>query len=551
MYCIMCGARQEPVGNFCAVCGVKMAREVPLELKQTPSINPPAPPLKENPPVLESSVEATPPMLPEGNNLPEGEASAAEVPPAESGIRETESDSVWSEEAPSSVDVPATEGPLTSRVKKVWIPVISLISLLVVALLWGWLNRSHPVAPAIPMVQKEAESAPPSIPTTPAIDDLAKNTIGRMAAILEGIQRYAEKNRGALPHSLTDLNRGYSKSEAIQDAWGRDLHYLVDLNHQSFLLRSAGPDGMRETSDDLVVTNEDGENWVSKNMQIIQEWNAANPNQYAQLKAVGPSAEELKKPEDARKAEEEKKRQEALVSAESRRLEEERHRQEQLRQEEEKKRQQEQARKDEEQRHARAREEATRQHQELLHSMNITEDFSAGLARWDAPESWSLIREKSTPLLRVQGLGLLKAGQNWENYQVEFDIRIDKEAGGWMVRARDGRSFYFFKLSSEKAKAVPKNSLIRYILIDGKYLNPLQEDDAPGAAAITPLKFKIRNKDFYRVRVIVRGRQISHFIDENPVDNFEDDTFTHGRFGFNVSSIESAAVQNVRIQPVE
>jgi hypothetical protein len=172
------------------------------------------------------------------------------------------------------------------------------------------------------------------------------------------------------------------------------------------------------------------------------------------------------------------------------------------------------------------------------------------LARWDAPESWSIIREKSTSLLRVQGFGLLKAGQNWENYQVEFDIRIDKEAGGWMVRARDGRSFYFFKLSSEKAKVVPKNSLIRYILIDGKYLNPVNQEEAPGAAAIVPLKIKIRAKDFYSVQVVAQGRQISTSIDGDRVDSFEDDNFPRGRFGFNASSIETATIRHVTVQPL-
>jgi hypothetical protein len=530
MYCVMCGAKQEPAGNFCALCGAKMAHEVPPD--DLPQV-------------------VSPPVLPAGESIPPLDLPLEEGSPAESEIEIAEPEVFFSEESSATAKSPPPEMPSASRKKKVWIPGLILIGILALALVWGWQKRLHPVAPAVPAVQKMAEPTPPSLSPPPAaIDPSSRNTIGKMAAILEGIQRYAEKNHGSLPPSLSDLNHGYSRPETRQDGWGHDIYYLADLLHQSFLLRSAGPDGMRETADDLTVSNEDVESWLSKNEQVIQDWKTSNPSQYAQLKAVGPSVEELKKLEDARKAEENRKHQEAFAVAESRRQEEEKRRQEQLRQDEEKKRLQEQARKEEEQREARAREEAAHRQQELLQSMNFTDDFSAGLNRWDAPEGWVLFNEKQVPFLRVQGLGLLKDGENWENYQVEFEIRIDKEAGGWLVRARDTRSFYFFKLSSEKAKAVPKNALIRYVLIEGKYLNPLQQDEAPGAAAITPLKFKIRAKDFYTIRVMAQGRKISTFIDGNPADSFEDDTFPRGRFGFNASSIESATIRRVTIRPL-
>jgi hypothetical protein len=562
MYCIMCGAKQEPAGNFCAVCGAPMAREVVIRTQA------PAPPLIEI--VAEATPSAIePPPAPvksceEGKPLPAPESTQPEGPfwQAGSGTSETalslsaevfpETNELPTPETLSEQDEPPLpEVPAPSKLKGLWLLASLLILLLAAVLSWGlyekYKTKKNPTPPPLPPMVEIA----PSIPVPSGPDENTRITIGKLAALLEGIHRYAEKNRGVLPLTLLDMNRGLAKTETVKDGWGTDISYLVDTTHQSFVLRSNGPDKFKDTGDDFVVSNEEAESWLTLNQQYVQEWKMANPGLFAQLRAVGPSAEELKKLEDARKAEEEKKRQEAHSRAEALRLDEEKRHQEKLRQEEEKQRQTELARQEEEQRQARAREEAALRRQEYLQSMNVSEDFSQGLSRWEAPEGWRIINEKKIPFLSVQGLGLLKTGQDWENYQAEFEIRIDKEAAGWIVRARDSRNLYLFKLASEKSKLVPRNSLIRYILMDGKYYNPQQQNDAPGAAAIVALPMKIRLKEFYQVRVVVRQHQISHLINDTPVDQFEDEALTKGRFGFNASVVESAVIRKLTIKPLE
>ena len=215
--------------------------------------------------------------------------------------------------------------------------------------------------------------------------------------------------------------------------------------------------------------------------------------------------------------------------------------------EEEEKRKKAEARREEELRQAKAREEAQRRRQE----MHVHEEFTAGLGQWDAPPGWEIVKEKDSPALKLQGMGFLKKGEDWDNYKVEFEVKVTKEAAGWMVRAKDPNNFYLFKLSSDQAKTIPKNSLVKYIFSGGKYLNSLTRQDVPGAAGVTLLPFKVSNKDFNRVVVVVEGNTITHSIDGVQVDSWTDDTFARGRFGFNASMVELATVRSVVIAPVE
>ena len=204
---------------------------------------------------------------------------------------------------------------------------------------------------------------------------------------------------------------------------------------------------------------------------------------------------------------------------------------------------------EEELRQARAREEALRRRQ-AQQAAEFKDNFTEGLAQWDAPSSWEIVRDKDLSALRVQGLGFLRKGENWDNYKMEFEVKVNKESAGWVVRAQNSSNFYLFKLGSEKAKAIPKNSLVKYIFSEGKYLNSLKHEDAPGAAGVTALPFKVKNKDFYKVVVVVKGNTITHYINGIEVDSWSDNTFDRGRFGFNASIIEMATIRSVSAEPV-
>ena len=298
--------------------------------------------------------------------------------------------------------------------------------------------------------------------------------------------------------------------------------------------------------------SEDTANWLKQNDAVIGEWKSVNPNYYAQLANAGPAPIEAKTPDAAGKQELQKKRTaeakaQAKIQAEA---EQERKRLAAAHLEGEKK-QAEAKKREEEQRLAKAREEALREQMAAKKPESVKDDFSNSLAQWDAPSTWEVIQEKEVSSLKVQGLGFLKKGEKWDNYKVEFEIKVSKESAGWVIRAKNSQSFYLFKLSSDKAKAVPKNSLLRYIRSDDKYLSSLKLEDAPGAAGVTPLPFKVKNKDYYKISVTVRGNTITHSIDGSQVDVWSDDTFNHGRFGFNASVIEMATVRHFLVEPLD
>jgi len=512
MQCFQCGSEQ-PAGNaFCTKCGARLAGgAVP----------------QKQPDQLDTSTTVS------ASATEEEEKILRELKQALKGV---DSDKLGDEPQP---------GKQSSNARKKFAVAgigAALVLLAVIAVELVRRKEGPPVpvpAPIETVLQPTAAS--------PA-DDATRMTVGKIAAILEAIQQY-QKIRKALPPTLASLNRVYANPAETQDGWGQNILYLVDVANKTFVIRSAGPDGKRETSDDIAVDSERFEDWSKDNEALISDWRSANAEKYAQLVAVGSTTPDPKKLEAARKLEEERKKQEADLAAAARNKEQEQKRLDATRLEEEKRKQAE-AKKAEELRVAKAKEEALRQQQSARRAESVHENFIGPLDQWDAPATWEIVKDKDVSALRVQGLGFLKKGQQWDNYKVEFDIKINKESAGWVLRAQNSNNFYLFKLGSEKAKAIPKNSLVKYIRMDAQYLNSLKREDAPGAAGVTPLSIKVRNKDYYKVTITVRGSTITHYLDGIQVDSWNDDTFNHGRFGFNASAIEQATIRNLSIEPV-
>jgi hypothetical protein len=518
MQCLQCGADQPDANRFCTRCGGRLAGVRP---SATPSEEPqqaliPSPSAKqEEEQILRELKEALKDVDPDKN-------------PAD----------------------PAPERTPWSAQKKFAVVAGAVALILVSTIAFELFRKAGGETPTPPPTPVETAIRPePTAP--PVIEDSVRTTVGKMAAILEAIDRYSKTKKGP-PPALTSLNRIYTVPDTLKDGWGQNLLYLVDVTNKTFILRSVGPDGKRETDDDLSVDNEERDNWVLEHEQTISEWRIDNQKLHAQMISIGLSPEEeLKRLEAARKLEEEKQRQkdEAAALAQKESVEREQRRLEANRLEEERK-QAEAVRLEEEQRQVKAREEALRQQQAARRPEDLKETFINGLELWDAPPTWEIIRDKDVNALRVQGLGFLKKGGQWENYRVEFEVRVNRESAGWVLRAQNSNNFYLFKLASEKAKAIPKNSLVKYIRLEDKYLNSLKREDAPGAAGVIPLSFRVRNRDYYRIMLTVRGNTITHYIDGIQVDAWTDATFTHGRFGFNASAIEQATIRGLSIEPL-
>jgi flagellar motor protein MotB len=511
MQCFQCGSEQAGGNAFCTKCGARLSG---------PAVPDRRPDEADKMPMSTSAKE-------------EEETILRELKEALKGV---DSDKADGETHP--------DRPAKSASKK--FVVVGVVAVLMLAAIIGFeLVRRKEQAPAPQPAPIEAVLQPPVVP---AVSEETRSTVGRIAAILEAIQQYQKAKKG-LPPALTSLNRTYANPAETQDGWGQNILYLVDLTNKTFVLRSAGPDGKRDTSDDISVGSDGSEAWLKDNESLIDEWRAANSEAYAQLVATGPSPADPKKLEAARKLEEEKKRQEAEAAAAAHKQEQEQKRLDSARLDEEKRKQAE-TKREEELRQAKVREEALHQQQNARRAETFRESFVGPLDQWDAPGTWEIVKDKDVSALRVQGLGFLKKGQQWDNYKVEFEIKVNKESAGWVLRAQNSSNFYLFKLGSEKARAIPKNSLVKYIRLDSQYLNSLKREDAPGAAGVTPLSIKVRNKDYYKVTVTVRGNTITHYIDGIQVDAWNDDTFNHGRFGFNASAIEQATIRNLVVEPL-
>jgi hypothetical protein len=444
--------------------------------------------------------------------------------------------------------VPTPEPPPPPLPPKYWLAGAVLVILCGLSIVFFLTRKpAKPVTVQPPPTPSESVAPPP---VTSGPDTETRASIGKIAAILEAVDKYSRAHN-SLPPSLNALNKSYSDQENLKDGWGQNIYYLVDLTNKTFVIRSPGPDRKRETSDDITVTSDNAESWLKEQDLTIRGWRVENPDTYEQLSTIGPSDEDLKKKEVARKAADEKKKrdEEAKKQEAARNAEEEnKKREEDLRKQEAARKAEEDKKKQEEELHqAKAREEELRRQAQTV---QFKDNFTDGLTQWDAPSSWEIVKDQDLSVLRVQGLGLLKQGESWDNYKMEFEVKINKESGGWVVRAQNTSNFYLFKLGSDKAKAIPKNSLVRYIFSSGKYLNSLKREDAPGAVGVIPLPFKVRNKDFYKVTIAVKGNTIVHYVNGIEVDSWSDSTFDKGRFGFNASIIEMATIRNVSAAPL-
>jgi flagellar motor protein MotB len=513
MRCFQCGSEQAGGNAFCTKCGARLAGAAVPERRPGDA---------DDKLAISTSAKE------------EEETILRELKEALKGVD--------SDKAPGD---PQTDQATSTPSRKLL--VVSVVAILVLAGIIGFeLTRRKDGNPSPPPAPIETVLQPPE--PTPVATEATRTTVGKIAAILEAVEQY-RKTRKALPPTLASLNRTYANPAESQDGWGQSILYLLDMANKTFVVRSAGPDGVRETSDDISVYSDQSETWLKDKERLINEWRAANAETHAQLVALGSSPADPKKLEAARKLEEERKKQEAEATAAVLKQEQERKRLESARLEEEKRKQAE-AKREDELRQAKLREEALRQQQAARRAEPVRETFIGPLDQWDAPGTWETVKDKDVSALRVQGLGFLKKGQQWDNYKVEFEVRVNKESAGWVLRAQNSSNFYLFKLGSEKARAIPKNSLVKYIRLDAQYLNSLKREDAPGAAGVTPLSIKVRNKDYYKVTVTVRGSTITHYIDGIQVDAWNDDTFSHGRFGFNASAIEQATIRNLVVEPL-
>jgi hypothetical protein len=400
--------------------------------------------------------------------------------------------------------------------------------------------------------QAPAPVVPPPVVVqeTPPQDEKLKDTLGRMNAVLTALENYRTA-RKKLPQSLQDLGSVMDDPLMRSDGWGNPLIYLVDLSNNTYVIRSIGPDGKKDTEDDIRVSDDSVASWREQHHELLDEWRVANLELFQKLSSEQITTD-TKAALDRKKAEREKAKAEALAAqqaaqqlAAQRRLEEEKRKQQEAAQlaEQQRLQQEAQRRLDEE----RAKQQAEAQRKARQEKMNFVETFGAGLSRWSGA-SFEAVAEKGKPAMRISGFGLLKDATDWDNYTATFDVKIQKEGVNFIIRARDHQNFYFLKLTDDKAKEYPKNSLIKYLYVGGKYLSGPASNEAAGALDIVTLPFKIKRNDTYQVTISVSGSAIRTSINGQTVDTWQDNTFKQGAFGFNCSTVEQATVTSFQMR---
>ena len=161
------------------------------------------------------------------------------------------------------------------------------------------------------------------------------------------------------------------------------------------------------------------------------------------------------------------------------------------------------------------------------------DDFSGGLDKWIdgdkgfVREGWYHLGGKQGVLYRIY----TKGSEDWTDYVVEFDVRIENGIASWMVRcdlSPKGKGYYLFCL-------------------DGVNLERNVRSGKNYPAGRTKLKKQVKHRQPCHVKIVVRGSVVKHYIDGELVDRLTDDTITSGGFGFRQMNHEEGAFGNVKI----
>lgn len=123
-------------------------------------------------------------------------------------------------------------------------------------------------------------------------------------------------------------------------------------------------------------------------------------------------------------------------------------------------------------------------------------------------------------LARISGFGIHEETNRFDNYRFEFEARIIRRAVSWVLRARDRKNYYAFRLIEQGPE---KRRLERYAVIDGKAEEPFVVDVELPA---------LRESGFRRISARLSGSSISTFVDGLRIDYLKDARLPSGGAGF-------------------
>jgi hypothetical protein len=171
-------------------------------------------------------------------------------------------------------------------------------------------------------------------------------------------------------------------------------------------------------------------------------------------------------------------------------------------------------------------------------AVGLDENFRHGLDSWQAIDGstaeWSFDQAGFVVPGRV---ALYKPSMTLKDYEMQFLGAVDQKSLSWVVRAVDFQNFYVVKLNVLRKGPVPKLSVTRYAVINGKSVD--RED--PPVAIDTQLD------SFYRIGMTVEGDNFSLVIQGRQIDSWKEPRLKHGGVGFFTDRGEQSRIGWVQI----
>ncbi len=171
-------------------------------------------------------------------------------------------------------------------------------------------------------------------------------------------------------------------------------------------------------------------------------------------------------------------------------------------------------------------------------AISLQDDFRSGLAEWEGPGNWAKDWQYDPAGFVLTGpLAMYRPSLDLTDYRFEFLGQIDKKSLNWVFRAADYKNYYAMKIVLLKSGPLPKATIVRYAVVNGKQDRTVQ----------LALPMEVRNDTFFRVRMEVRGQNFTTSVQDQVVDFWSDGRLSRGGVGFFSDKGERARLRWVEV----
>jgi hypothetical protein len=171
-------------------------------------------------------------------------------------------------------------------------------------------------------------------------------------------------------------------------------------------------------------------------------------------------------------------------------------------------------------------------------TIDLQEDFQAGLGAWTGPKGWESSWSMVSPGSAQPGrLALYRPMVRLTDYRLELQGQIGAKALSWVVRATDVNNYYAAKLVIRKPGPLPSVSLVRYAVIAGR----------AGPKTERPLPMYLRNDTLYDVLVTVQGDNFTVTVNGQLIETWSESRLKSGGVGLFAEKGEISNVRSVHV----